>query len=83
MFFSINSNMVRSNTGKQIINQIPINRIFIESDSPFTKVLGRKYTIDKLGTVYEEIAHVKRIDEVDNLKKQVTLNYLSLIKDDH
>lgn len=82
-FFSINSNMVRSNIGKRIIDQIPINRIFVESDGPFTKVLGRKYTIDKLSTVYEELAHVKRIDEVDNLKKQVTLNYLTLIKGYH
>lgn len=80
-FFSVNSNMIRSNNGKQIINQIPINRIFVESDGPFTKVFGRKYTIEKLSTVYEEIARVKRIDEVGILKKQVTQNYLSLIKD--
>lgn len=64
-FFSVNSNMIRSNTGKQIINQIPINRIFVESDGSFTKVLGRKYTVEKLSVIYEELAYVKKIDEVD------------------
>ena len=62
-----------SNTGKQIINQIPINRIFVESDDPFTKVLGRKYTVEKLSAIYE----------VDVLKRQVTHNYLTLIKEDY
>ena len=82
-FFSINSNMVRSNTGKQIINQIPINRIFVESDGPFTKVLGRKYTVEKLSAIYEELACVKKICEVDVLKRQVTHNYLTLMKEDN
>lgn len=68
-------------TGKQIINQIPINRIFVESDGPFTKVLGRKYTVEKLSVIYEELACVKKIDEVDVLKRQVTHNYLTLIKE--
>lgn len=78
-FFSVNSNMIRSNNGKQIINQIPINRIFVESDGPFTKVLGRKYTIEKLSTVYEELVHVKRSDEVEILIEQISQNYLSLV----
>lgn len=80
-FFSVNSNMIRSNNGKQIINQIPIKRFFVESDGPFTKVLGRKYTIEKLSAIYEELAHVKGIEEMEDLKKQVAQNYLSLIKD--
>lgn len=71
--------MIRSNNGEQIINQIPINRIFVESDGPFTKVLGRKYTIEKLSTVYEELVHVKRSDEVEILIEQISQNYLSLV----
>jgi len=79
MLFLSYSNMIRSNNGEQIINQIPINRIFVESDGPFTKVLGRKYTIEKLSTVYEELVHVKRSDEVEILIEQISQNYLSLV----
>lgn len=80
-YFSINSNMIGSDNGKQIIKQIPLDKLFIESDGPFTKVSGRKYTIDKLSTVYKEVAHLIGISEIESLKKQISKNYLSLIED--
>lgn len=78
-FFSVNFNMIRSKNGKQIINQIPINRIFVESDGPFTKVSGKKYTIEKLGTVYKELGQLIGIGEMEILKRQIFENYLFLV----
>lgn len=78
-FFSVNFNMIRSENGKQIIAQIPINRIFVESDGPFTKVKGKKYTIEKLGTVYKELGQLIGISEMEILKRKISENYLSLV----
>lgn len=37
-YFSINEAMTKSNSGRNIINKIPRNRILTESDSPFNKL---------------------------------------------
>lgn len=47
---------------------------------PFTQVHGKKYSIEKLGIVYKELSRLKRIDEAEILSKQITENYLTLIK---
>ena len=39
--------------------------------------------VEKLSAIYEELACVKKIYEVDVLKRQVTHNYLTLIKEDY
>lgn len=55
-YFSINSNMVLGkNTEKYSL--IPRERILIESDGPYTKVNGKKYTPKLLAEAYLSIAH--------------------------
>lgn len=54
-FFSINTNMVSGkNADKYRI--IPINRILIESDGPYTKVKGKRYSPEMLLEAYSVIA---------------------------
>lgn len=79
-YFSVNFNMMGSVNGKQIIKRIPMERIFVESDGPFTKVHGKRYSIEKLGIVYDELAGLKGINDAGILSKQIAKNYLALVK---
>lgn len=60
-YFSINQQMVKSQNGRKIIEKIPMDRLLIESDAPFTKGLEYKYTVDFMNDVYEGISSIKRI----------------------
>lgn len=60
-YFSINQQMVKSKNGRKIIEKIPIERLLIESDAPFTKGLENEYTVDFMNDIYEEISSIKRI----------------------
>lgn len=42
-YFSVNANMCMTNNGKRIISAIPIDRLLVESDGPYTKVETLKY----------------------------------------
>ena len=43
-YFSINYQMTKSKNGQKIIDRIPINRLLIESDGPFTSLGSKKFT---------------------------------------
>lgn len=60
-YFSINQQMVKSQSGKKIIEKIPLDRVLIESDAPFTNGLENKYTVDFMNDVYEGISSIKHI----------------------
>ncbi|MEH7302653.1 Qat anti-phage system TatD family nuclease QatD, partial [Neobacillus drentensis] len=52
-FFSVNINMLRTEKGQKIINTIPLERILIESDGPFTKSFKDNYSIASIKeTIY-------------------------------
>ena len=63
-YFSINANMALQNN--ELINNIPKDRILIESDGPYSKVNGKKYSPEMLRDEYEIIA--KALDEPDLIK---------------
>lgn len=44
--------MLQSTNGRNIVRNIPVDRILIESDAPFTKGLNEKYTIDFNNDIY-------------------------------
>lgn len=60
-YFSINANMALQNN--ELINNIPKDKILIESDGPYSKVNGKKYSPEMLQDEYEIIA--KALDEPD------------------
>lgn len=80
VYFSVNSNMMRNANGKQSVDKIPLDRIFVESDGPFTKVQGNRFSIEKLSIIYEELADLKDINDINILSRQIAKNYLALIK---
>lgn len=53
-YFSINGNMAI--TSADLLNQIPKNKILIESDGPYSKVDGKKYRPELLLREYDIIA---------------------------
>lgn len=78
-YFSVNASMLNSVKGKNIIHKIPLERLFVESDGPFTKICNKQYTIDKLKTAYRQVAEEMSID-YEMLIGQITNNYLALVK---
>lgn len=74
-YFSVNANMIKSNNC--VINQIPLTRILIESDGPYSKVNGIKYKPQFLKEEYELIAktiHEPELIQIvyDNFKTILT-----------
>ena len=78
-YFSINHQMLQSTNGKKIVGNIPVDRILIESDAPFTKGLSEKYTIDFNDVIYKYIGGVYS-QEIDVVKKRVKANFAEVLK---
>lgn len=76
-YFSINANMINTESGRKIIGQIPIEKLLIESDGPFTKIDGRKYTYDKLGNVYMLLENLLKLDS-EKTREQISQNFRDL-----
>lgn len=62
-YFSVNANMLQN---MEIVNAIPREKFLIESDGPYSKVDGKKYTPQLLLTEYQLIA--RAIKEPDLIK---------------
>lgn len=76
-YFSVNGNMINSSKGKSIISNIPLNRILVESDGPFTKVNSQKYNPSMLRYIYDQLGELLNCEHIDiliwnNFKKLVT-----------
>ncbi len=50
-YFSVNSNMIASKTNSKYL-KIPSDRILVESDGPYTKIKGNRFTPDYLQQSY-------------------------------
>lgn len=59
--------MINSVKGQIIISQIPLNRILIESDGPFTKVNLQKYSPSQLQEVYRQLAALLKSEDIEEL----------------
>lgn len=82
-YFSINSSMLKNIKGKKIINEIPIDRILVETDGPFSRFNNKSIMPVDLKEVYssfEEFFKIREFNKVvfNNLKNllnaQVKLN---------
>lgn len=78
-YFSINTSMIKSKKGNDIISRIPLNRILIESDGPYIDYNGKPIYPYDLIDVYNYLAKKNNItvDETINLIKN---NFFSLLK---
>lgn len=78
-YFSVNQNMVRSTSGKKIINSIPLDRILIESDAPFTIGLKEMYTTSFVDSIYQYISESHTIS-VESVVSAIKHNFSSMLE---
>ena len=62
-YFSVNHQMIQSVNGKKIVDSIPIERVLIESDAPFTKELNKNYTIEFMEPIYQYLCDTRNLSE--------------------
>ena len=70
--------MITSKKGKSIINMIPVDRIVIESDAPFTVGLNSNYNISYIRDIIEYLSKNKKIDE-KSLYVQIKENFRKIL----
>lgn len=66
-YFSVNSNMCTTSRGKRIISEIPLDKILVESDGPFTKVGTHKYSPVNLQDIYSILAATIGVQNIENI----------------
>lgn len=74
-YFSINANMIQSKYSNKY-KQIPINRILIESDGPYTKINGKTFSPELLMESYRQIA---QFYNEPNLVQKVFENFRAIL----
>lgn len=74
-YFSINYEMLKSKKGLSIIKRIPLDRILVESDGPFTKIENKVSEPKNLHLIYEKLNVILSVDS----KNIVNDNFKSLL----
>jgi len=72
-YFSVNSSMIVTKNGQEIIKRIPNDKILLETDGPFTRKNCTHFTIGILKFVIDKIAIIKGIC-VKDIKLQIHKN---------
>ena len=75
-YFSINNAMLNSKRGRNIISKIPLERMLVETDGPFTKYGREQITPDRLQNVYTSLA---KLLDVENFDKVIFNNFKNLL----
>ena len=66
-YFSINANMCVTSKGQSIVKHIPIDKILVESDGPFAKTDGTRYTPSDLHKTYLLLAKLLGQNDIQDL----------------
>lgn len=74
-YFSVNSMMLRSNKGMNILKLIPIDRLLIETDGPFTKYSNSIIAPIDLKNVYQQFSNFYQLDD---FKQIVWKNFIAM-----
>lgn len=77
-YFSINQQMVRSSSGKRIIDAIPVDKILIESDAPFTYGLKDKYDLFFVNEIYAYLAKTRNLS-LEDVSKVIKNNFREVL----
>lgn len=68
LYISINYDMIATINGKKIVKDVPLSRIVLETDAPFTKSTKNIYPESVLYDTAIEIAKVRECDLIEILK---------------
>jgi TatD DNase family protein len=77
-YFSINPAMLTSAKGRRVIERIPQNRIFLETDGPFVKVGGRSAIPADVAHVAAGLAQIWGVSLIE-ARKQINSNLWELM----
>ena len=75
-WFSINPRMLRTKTGQEMIKAIPLNRMLLETDSPFTMKVG---SVEVLSEELDKLVAGISAIRGENVKKQIQENSAQLV----
>lgn len=78
-YFSVNTQMLMSKRGAQIIQQIPTNKLLVETDAPFTKITKEGYNLQFFETVISKTASILQLAE-EEVHSTYIDNFIQLIK---
>lgn len=76
-YFSINVSMLKNKELKDIIQNIPKNKLLFESDGPYTKFKSQKYKPNDIYDIYEYISKEMKIE---NFIELININIKELFK---
>lgn len=68
IYVSINSDMVHSYNSRKLIEAVPLSRMVLETDAPFTAKTKNEYPKQILNDIVIEIAKIKKIERLQVLK---------------
>ncbi|MEB1806018.1 MAG: TatD family hydrolase [Bacillaceae bacterium] len=77
-FFSINLEMLKTVKGKNLINSIPMDRILLESDGPFTKQFSDNYDISFIYNTIKKLSLIKSVS-IEEMNKLLKKNFKNLL----
>ncbi|WP_270838215.1 Qat anti-phage system TatD family nuclease QatD [Mitsuokella multacida] len=77
-YFSINHQMINSIHGRKVIQNIPIEKILIESDAPFTKGLRKNYCVSFMKDIYRYICYERNMSE-KNIEIRLKENFRRIL----
>lgn len=78
-YFSVNNDMLVTSKGQNLLLTVPINRLLIESDSPFTKHTRNNFTVDYFDDFYKLSA--KTLDKSEEeIKLLLNNNFKKLLE---
>lgn len=80
-YFSINKQMASYQSGQNLIRKMPIHRLLIESDAPFTKGNSPSYAIEQLVDTVKQLAIIFRVS-LDEMNNTLSDNFRRLLKNE-
>ncbi|UTR14912.1 TatD family hydrolase [Salipaludibacillus sp. LMS25] len=78
-YFSINTNMLNSKKGREIVKRIPTDQLLIESDAPFTNATKYSYDLDFIDTIFTKTADLLNRTEQE-VREIYSENFIRLLK---
>ncbi|MCO6391724.1 hypothetical protein GTW25_11850 [Aliihoeflea aestuarii] len=77
-YFSVNQAMLERTRGREIVAQLPIDRILTETDGPFVDVRGRPITPGEVFRTIETLAAVRELT-INDMADRVVRNWIDLV----
>lgn len=78
-YFSVNYSMVNSNNSKELIKLIPLDRLLLETDTPFIKFNKKPFSMLGINDIVKELAFTLNYNE-SGMLKILWNNFITLIK---